>query len=921
MINKRKGFVSAKLRKTYKNPFNQKEPEENNNNNKFNKRSKYYNLSLNINNDNLNNERIFGLVSPKSKFKHYETSSKFLRSFSSNNSSSNRRKKKFGSFSSKNIFSTNYGGSSQSSGFPTVVSHRTLVKSPSAVNHRVNKNFFTIEDEKLSQEIYYLKQDINKMNKKLLILGEENKEKDNILTERENEINSIINKNNNNYNSEEALTNENNDINENNNYGYNTISDDISVDKNNDNYFSNNFNLSLIFKDISLNNYNYNNLFIRIRHQILKTFKEIEEKEEEIKNNKKSIYYTKMKEINIESAFYKEQINKMNVLINNALSVHEKNQSQLNEYELLQNKIKQQEKVIKSLNKAYKDLKDEESSIHQNIKKMKNLLIIKKSKKYTNYNLINDLIKKNDDLSKDKIILTQYDDKAMSKKIIKLKKDVELYKFHLKSTNNDLDHLEEQKKNLMKKKRITTIPDKNGKFIINNKSYKYDPEKINANKELEKQLFEKYKAQANNVKVLENKMIECQKKLNEILNNININGDINPNNIDDINNLNDINNIDSNFNKNSGLEENEEDTDNIINFGINDDNPFYSNEENNIPEKTNKFNNSQFGNFAYILFKNFESKNILLNESQVKIINPLLNIISQNNIKEIKYNDDSFNFVINELTKIIMNVLENTNQKNEKLISIFIGALLHNSNYDINKLINYINVLFSYTNNYSTDEELFSYKLQTKYKDKITLLYNKLYEYIKDNLTSTDLHNYIPLLKMKEIIEVNNIQLKDKYLEFLYYYMKKFNDPNSNLDDLDFDMFNNLFVLDNKNNNENYNNENNENKTDSNGNDSVTEITNEEYEKQLKGAIDIIKKGINDSGVSFSDFVKNITFKAEVDGTFYDYFTIESFNEELKKSNIILSELKLSCLCNKYCLPENLKFIDKNKIEKDINES
>ena len=449
-------------------------------------------------------------------------------------------------------------------------------------------------------------------------------------------------------------------------------------------------------------------------------------------------------------------------------------------------------------------------------------------------------------------------------------------------------------------------------MIIANKSYNYDPEQINENKELEKQLFEKYKDKESNVKLLENKMIECQKKFNEILNNININGDINPNNIDDINSISDINNIDSNSNNNNGLEENEEDTDNIINFGINDDNPFFSNEENNIPEKTNKFNNSQFGNFAYILFKNFESKNILLNESQVKIINPLINIISQNNIKTIKYNDDSFNLVINELTKIIMNVLENTNQKNEKLISIFIGALLHNSNYDIKKLINYINVLFSYTNNYSTDEELFSYKLQTKYKDKITLLYTKLYEYLKDNLTSTDLHNYIPLLKMKEIIEVNNIQLKDKYLEFLYYYMKKFNDPNSNLDDLDFDMFNNLFVLDNKNNNEN--------KTDTNGNDSVTEITNEEYEKQLKGAIDIIKKGINESGRSFSDFIKNITFKAEVDGTFYDYFTIESFNEELKKNNIILSELKLSCLCNKYCLPENLKFIDKNKIEKDINE-
>ena len=67
-----------------------------------------------------------------------------------------------------------------------------------------------------------------------------------------------------------------------------------------------------------------------------------------------------MKEINFESSFYKEQINKMNALINNALSVHEKNQAQLNEYDILQNKIKKQEKVIKSLNRTYKNLKDEE---------------------------------------------------------------------------------------------------------------------------------------------------------------------------------------------------------------------------------------------------------------------------------------------------------------------------------------------------------------------------------------------------------------------------------------------------------------------------------------------------------------------------------------------------------------------------------
>ena len=190
-------------------------------------------------------------------------------------------------------------------------------------------------------------------------------------------------------------------------------------------------------------------------------------------------------------------------------------------------------------------------------------------------------------------------------------------------------------------------------------------------------------------------------------------------------------------------------------------------------------------------------------------------------------------------------------------------------------------------------------------------MYNKLYEYFNRNLSTEGNNSYIPLLKMKEIIENNNIQLKDKYFEFIYYYMKKFSDPNSNLDDLDFDLFNNLFLL-----NSNKNNV----PTNSIENDSVTEITNEDYERHLKEAIDIIKKGLKNLGYKFGDLVKNITYKAEIDGIFYEYFTIENFNEELKNKKINISELKLSCLCNKYCLPENLKFIDKNKIEKDIEQ-
>ena len=247
-----------------------------------------------------------------------------------------------------------------------------------------------------------------------------------------------------------------------------------------------------------------------------------------------------------------------------------------------------------------------------------------------------------------------------------------------------------------------------------------------------------------------------------------------------------------------------------------------------------------------------------------------------------------------------------------KLISIFIGALLHNSNYDINQLVNCINVLFSYTKNYFSNEELFINKFQTKYKDKLILLYNKLYEYIKiNNPNPDDTHAYIPLLKMKEIIEINNIQLKEKYLEFLYYYLKKFNNPESNLDDLDFDLFNNLFSAETKNYEKIAN-------TSNNNNNSVTEITNEEYERHLKETINAIKIGIKNIGIGFDDFVKDITYQTEVDGKEYNYFTIENFNEELKKCNVELSELKFSCLCNKYCIPDNLKYINKDKLEKDI---
>jgi hypothetical protein len=593
------------------------------------------------------------------------------------------------------------------------------------------------------------------------------------------------------------------------------------------------------------------------------------------------------------------------------MALYDRNQKQLDEYELLENKITEQEKVLKKINKQYENLQKEELCISEKIKRMKNILDKKSLRKFKNFDLLNTLNKKNDNLIKDKIIKSDYDDKEMNQKISKLKKNIDLFKFHYRHTSNDINHLKEKRENLMKKQKIKNIPSSlqnQGSFIL--KNYKYS---LNKNQnDLNLKIEELSKEYANNLKIqhyLEKVVKKYKIEYKSIFNN-------NENKNKEINNTVLIKNNENN-NKNININnknESDGDLDNIVDFKITEGNPFYTDEETNIPEMTNKFNNFQFCNFAYILFKNFESKNILLKESQTKIINPFLNAISQKNIQEIKYNNNSFNIIIDELTKIIMNLLDNTNKKNQKLISLFLGALLHNSNYKLSKLIDYINVLFSYTNDYSNEEEKYIINLQTKYKDQLESLYNILYQYICNNIYSQEQNNYIPLFTMKRIIEMNNIQLKDKYSEFLYYYMKKFYDPNSNLDDLDFDLLNNFFVLDSK----DYNNK---ATTNSNKNESITEITNEEYEKKLKNAIDNIKRGLNRLNISFSEFIKKITYKAEIDSVSYECFNIENFDLLLKANDIILSELKLSCICNKYHITENLQVIDKNKIEKDIEKS
>ena len=79
-----------------------------------------------------------------------------------------------------------------------------------------------------------------------------------------------------------------------------------------------------------------------------------------------------------------------------------------------------------------------------------------------------------------------------------------------------------------------------------------------------------------------------------------------------------------------------------------------------------------------------------------------------------------------------------------------------------------------------------------------------------------------------------------------------------------------------------------------------------------------MKEGLAKAKTNFSDLMVNVIQKRKINGKFYEYVTIEDFNERLKSVNITLTDLKLSCLCSKYCIPNELRLVDKNKIDKDI---
>ena len=699
---------------------------------------------------------------------YYPNSSKFAERASS------------GFYSTKNIFSNKSNIFSSPSNFnifslktqtpkikkisrikPQSAFHKRKIPDASNILSRSMYSNSCLEAEKLYQETYQIKKVIKQLQKQLYKVSQENHKKDRQLNAKEKQINKIIINN-------IELNNE--DDEEKNNYF---------------NFLSNSTN----FNEFKLNRSNsaVNILISKIKREIKNILNETKKENDKLNDIKKSLFLTKIKELGMEAIFYKEQINKIKLLIENSLQIKEQNDNKMNEFDSLKENIERQNIIIDNLTRENIFLENKQENLNNNLEMLQNELKVKIEQAKKNDDELNILSQKNKNLSKDKLIQKNFnsikeDDFPISLKslytgkVSSLKKNINFYKKQIKYSEELLNKLHDQKKKLLdsnKKIKLdsnffnksTTSTIKSNRRPQSSIS-PFNVENKKENQDIILQLKKDYKKSREEELFLEKKANIYYNKLKE---------------------------INMTFIEKEKKEDNEEKkSQNQLEFGIDETNPYYTDNEENIPESNIKFTSQQFNQFTYILFKNFEAKYITSKEAKNKIIEPFLEIIKKNNLEKTSYPSTEFDEIVEHLSKIIMQTLNTDNEYNHTLTKIFIGALLYNSDCDINKLIEYFSILFSYTKDYSLDEKKFIEKLKTKYKNETKKLVECITSYILNDLTTSQ---YFSLFKMKDLLDNNQINLKDKYIEFLFYFLKKFDDPEAKLEDLKYSLFNEIVPL------------------------------------------------------------------------------------------------------------------------------
>ena len=332
--------------------------------------------------------------------------------------------------------------------------------------------------------------------------------------------------------------------------------------------------------------------------------------------------------------------------------------------------------------------------------------------------------------------------------------------------------------------------------------------------------------------------------------------------------------------------------------------------------------NLNMNEFLYILKKCFEAQSINISDIKDKILNSsIFNILKINN----KSNYDSF---INKVSENIFKLIKVEKSKDLNDIYSFVKTFLFNNFIENGNNIEefqkiFVNA-FKGINNYDKNvEEKYLKKLAKCLNDKVGKLKNE-FEFIDFNQKGI-----ISFIALKKVIEKLKLNIKNDVLEYMIFFMKRasINDSkninNYSLRHLNYKIFlDKISSLINSNNNIDLSNSSNLSEIEPNNfeggfntnitdENSLIEITNEEYNEKLTLILnsissEIIKKSNKNTG----EYINKL-FEREIttDQIGHQIIELSKFVERIKNSLFIeLNQIEIFCLYSRF------QFNDNNKI-------
>ena len=203
---------------------------------------------------------------------------------------------------------------------------------------------------------------------------------------------------------------------------------------------------------------------------------------------------------------------------------------------------------------------------------------------------------------------------------------------------------------------------------------------------------------------------------------------------------------------------------------------------------------------------------------------------------------------------------------------------------------------------YTPEEELFLSKKVKKYLlPKKDIILSKL-EPFKNK--------FISFLFLKQIIEEQKIEMKDDYSQYLFYALKKFDEPNVSLYDLKVQ---NLFDI--------LNNSENDSKMDE---ESDIEITNEEFTTIISSFIIQLMNYLSKKKITLRELLDGMiqtlnVEEEEANQEKIEIVLIEPFIKKMKDIGIqINNDIETFCIFNRYKLTDEYEIISVNLLEKEL---